>query len=117
MMPVRTACRWVGDRLLLVLKGDPGVCSVADRSDAEPHDVGRTQELEDAVGGGARGNQRAEPQRHESHLHHQAEGVPDDGEQGAAPTDAERAADREQQARPRHLDEENRGDEEGDPLT
>ena len=36
--------------------------------------------------------------------------------QGVAPTDGERATDREQQAGPGHLDEQDRGDQEGDPL-
>jgi hypothetical protein len=89
---------------------------VADRLDAEPDDVGGARDLDDGVGGDARGDDGPEADGDEQRLGRDADGVADDRQQRLAASDGQRAADGEEQAGPRDLDEEDRRDEEGDPL-
>ncbi len=107
-----TATSLVVDRV----ERGPRVGAVPDRLDAEPHDVRRSDGLEDQVGLGARGDDRAEPDGDREDLGGDAECVADHGEERVAAADGQGAADGEEQARPRDLDEERTRHHEGEPL-
>ena len=72
--------------------------------------------LSHGVRRGAGRHHGAEPDGDQHHLGHQAERVAGDREQRVAQADGQRAAEGEQQARAGDLDEEERGDQEGEPL-
>ena len=99
-----------------LLHREAGLGAVPDRLHPEVDDVGDADELDRGVDRHARRRDCTEPDADRERLHRHADAVPHDGEQRDRTPDRERATDGEEQARARHLDEEDRGDEEGEPL-
>jgi hypothetical protein len=87
---------------------------VADRLHAEEDQVGGADQLPHGEQLDRALDQGADPERDGDDLEITAGGVAGDRQEGAAPADDQRAADREQDARARHGDQHQRGQREGE---
>jgi hypothetical protein len=90
--------------------------AMPDGLDAEEDDVGGAEELDDREGHDRLLEQRAEAEGDQHRDHDGAEDVADDAQEPADPAERERAADREEHARPGDDDERDRRQCEGEEV-